>query len=190
MTRLQLPDEITARLAQLGYQNDSSAWEIGDLAVWIFNYCTIDNQLINPVTEEPMKAYALYNTIGKSAVKSPHSIRDFHYTSKHIPISVREKYHILGRHHWKALIPHCGDTVRELENMADIVLSWSQDDLISVADLRLRLAGQDGGPAKWEGRLKRVTNTCKRLAQDEQAPSFVRRAADLFVKRSVHPPLP
>ena len=189
MARLQLPDEITARLAQLGYQNDSSAWEIGDLAVWIFDYCTIDNQLINPVTEEPMKAYALYDAIGKSAVKSPHSIRDFHYTSKHIPISVREKYHVLGRHHFKALIPHC-TTIRELENMADIVMSWSQDDLISVADLRSRLTGQDGGPAKWEKWAKTATNACRKLAEHDSTPDFLRGAAKRFMKGSVHPPLP
>jgi hypothetical protein len=189
MTRLILPDEVEARLNQLGHMNDATAWDMGDLTVWIFEYCTIEGQLINPQTEEPMQSQELYSVIAKATNKNPFSIRDYAYTSKNIPPSVREKYSQFGRHHFKSL---CGKfkTVRELENLCDIVLSGSDDGLVPVAVLRAKLAGQDGGPAKWEGRLKRVTSTCKRLAQDEQAPAFVRRAAELFIRRSVHPPLP
>ena len=192
MTKLILPDAMTARLAQLGHMNDVTAWEMGDLATWMFNYCTIQGKLINPVTEEEMKSYVLYNTIAKAAGKSPHSIRDYHYTSARVPLSIREKYHILGRHHYKALCPHF-ETVQELTKLCDIVLSWSDEyggELISVAALRHKLTGKDGGPAPWEKRLKTATNACKKLSADEAAPQFIKSAAKGFISRTVHPPLP
>ena len=192
MTRLILPDAMQARLAQLGHMNDVTAWEIGDLSVWMFDYCTVSGALINPVTEEPMKSHVLYATIAKAAGKSPHSIRDYHYTSARVPKSIRERYDILGRHHFKALCPHFG-TTQELTKLCDIVLSWSDDyggQLISVAALRHKLTGKDGGPAAWEKRLKTATNACKRLGADDAAPAFVRSAARGFLTSTTHPPLP
>ena len=192
MTRLLLPDAMEARLAQLGHMNDITAWEMGDLATWMFDYCTVDGTLINPVTEEEIPSYVLYNAIAKAAGKSPHSIRDYHYTSSRVPLSIRERYDILGRHHFKALCPHF-DTVQDLTKLCDIVLSWSDDyggELISVAALRHKLTGKDGGPAPWEKWLKTATNACKKLAADDAAPAFVKSAAKGFVSRTVHPPLP
>ena len=191
MTRPLLPDAMEARLAQLGHMNDITAWEMGDLATWMFDYCTVGDKLINPVTEEEMPSHVLYATIAKAASKSPHSIRDYHYTSKRVPISIREKYDVLGRHHFKALCPHF-ETVQDLTKLCDIVVSLSSPDgdLISVVDLRRRLSGQDGGPAQWEKRLKTATNACKKLAGDDAAPQFVKSAAKGFVSRTVHPPLP
>ena len=187
-----LPDAMQARLAQLGHMNDVTAWEMGDLATWMFDYCTVDGTLINPVTEEEIPSHVLYATIARAAGKSPHSIRDYHYTSRRVPLSIREKYDILGRHHFKALCPHF-ETVQELSKLCDIVISWSDDyggELISVAALRHKLSGKDGGPAPWEKRLKTATNACKKLAGDESAPAFVKSAAKGFVSRTVHPPLP
>ena len=192
MTRLLLPDAMEARLAQLGHMNDITAWEMGDLATWMFDYCTVDGTLINPVTEEEIPSYVLYNAIAKAAGKSPHSIRDYHYTSSRVPLSIRERYDILGRHHFKALCPHF-DTVQDLTKLCDIVLSWSDDyggELISVAALRHKLTGKDGGPAPWEKWLKTATNACKKLAGDEAAPAFVKSNAKRFVTATSHPPLP
>jgi len=191
MARLLLPEAMEARLAQLGHMNDITAWEMGDLAVWMFDYCTIDGKLINPTTEEEMPSYVLYATIAEAAGKSPHSIRDYHYTSARVPISIREKYDVLGRHHLKALCPHF-ETVQELTKLCDIVVSLTSPsgDLISVADLRRRLAGKDGGPALWEKRLKTARNACKKMADDDTAPAFIRSAAKGFMSRTVHPPLP
>ena len=191
MTRLILPDAMQARLAQLGHMNDVTAWEMGDLATWMFDYCTIGGQLINPVTEEEMPSYVLYNTIAKAAGKSAHSIRDYHYTSSRVPLSIREKYDIFGRHHFKALCPHF-ETVQELTKLCDIVLSWGEEysTVISVAALRHKLTGKDGGPTAWEKRLKTATNATKKLASDMQAPQFVRSAAKGFLSLTVHPPLP
>lgn len=191
MTRLILPDAMQARLAQLGHMNDVTAWEMGDLATWMFDYCTINDTLINPVTKEEMKSYVLYNAIAKAAGKSPHSIRDYHYTSSRIPPSIRERYGVLGRHHFKALCPHFV-SVQELTKLCDIALSWGDEygTIISVAALRHKLTGKDGGAAAWEKRLKTATNATKRLALDEQAPAFIRSAAKYFLSRTVHPPLP
>lgn len=191
MTRLILPDAMQARLAQLGHMNDVTAWEMGDLAVWMFDYCTINDTLINPVTEEEMHGYVLYNAIAKAAGKSPHSIRDYHYTSSRIPPSIRERYDILGRHHFKALCPHF-ETTQELTKLCDIALSWGDEygTLISVAALRLRLSEGDDTPAKWEKRLKTAKNACKKLVADDATPGFVKSAAKGFISRTVHPPLP
>jgi len=182
---------MEARLAQLGHMNDITAWEIGDLSVWMFDYCTVGDKLINPVTEEEMPSHELYNTIAKAASKSPHSIRDYHYTSKRVPISIREKYDVLGRHHFKALCPHF-ETVQDLTKLCDIVVSLSSPDgdLISVVDLRRRLSGQDGGPAQWEKRLKTATTACKKLVADDATPGFVRDASKRYINATAHPPLP
>ena len=192
MTRLLLPDAMQARLAQLGHMNDVTAWEMGDLATWMFDYCTVDGTLINPVTEEEMPSHVLYATIAKAAGKSPHSIRDYHYTSSRVPISIREKYHMLGRHHFKALCPHF-QTQQDLCKLCDIVLAWADNYggvIISVAALRHKLTGKDGGPAPWEKWLKTMRNAAKKLAGDEATPQFVKSAAKGFVSRTVHPPLP
>ena len=191
MTRLILPDAMQARLAQLGHMNDVTAWEMGDLAVWMFDRCTAKGKLKNPVTKEEMKSYVLYNAIANAAGKSPHSIRDYHYTSARVPQSIRERYP-LGRHHFKALCPHF-DTAQELTKLCDIVLSWSDDwggNLIPVSVLRNKLAGKDGGPAVWEKWLKTAKNACKKLADHEAAPQFVRSAARYFGTSTTHPPLP
>ena len=191
MTRLLLPDAMTARLAQLGHMNDITAWEMGDLAVWMFDYCTIGDKLINPATEEEIPSYVLYATIAEAAGKSPHSIRDYHYTSARVPISIREKYDVLGRHHFKAICPHF-ETVQELTKLCDIVVSLTSPagELISVADLRRRLSGKDGGPAKWEKWLKTASTACKKLVADDATPSFVSKEAKRFVTATTHPPLP
>jgi len=191
VTRPLLPDAMEARLAQLGHMNDITAWEMGDLAAWMFDYCTVGDKLINPVTEEEMPSHVLYATIAKAASKSPHSIRDYHYTSKRVPISIREKYDVLGRHHFKALCPHF-ETVQDLTKLCDIVVSLSSPDgdLISVVDLRRRLSGQDGGPAQWEKSLKTATNACSRLVADDATPGFVRDASKRYINATAHPPLP
>ena len=191
MTRLILPDAMQARLAQLGHMNDVTAWEMGDLATWMFDYCTVGDKLINPVTEEEMPSHVLYTTIAKAAGKSPHSIRDYHYTSSRVPLSIRERYDILGRHHFKALCPHF-ETTQELTKLCDIVLSWSDDyggELISVAALRHKLSDGDG-KAQWEKRLKRAVSACKSLAKDEAAPAFIRSASRRYLTSTTHPPLP
>ena len=192
MTRLLLPDAMEARLAQLGHMNDVTAWEMGDLATWMFDYCTVGDKLINPVTEEEMPSHVLYDTIAKAASKSPHSIRDYHYTSSRIPPSIREKYHMLGRHHFKALCPHF-ETVQELSKLCDIVIAWADNYdgvIISVAALRHKLSGKDGGPAQWEKRLKTAANACEKLAKDDATPAFIKSAARYFVTATAHPPLP
>ena len=192
MTRLLLPDAMTARLAQLGHMNDITAWEMGDLAVWMFDYCTINDTLINPVTEEEIPRHVLYNAIAKAAGKSPHSIRDYHYVSSRVPLSTREKYDVLSRSHFKALCPYY-ETVQELHKLCEIVTSWAHDyggEIISVAALRLKLSGKDGGPAKWEKWLKTASTACKKLSSDDATPSFVRSEAKRFVTATTHPPLP
>ncbi len=195
MTR-SLPEQIEQRFAAYGHQNDLSAWEIGWLTVWTFDYCTrIDkdgNRILVDGNEEEVRVYELYNIIAKATqVKSVHSVRNWHGVAKNVPPKLKEDYQ-LGLSHWKAIIPHCTGE-KELRKMADIVVAWADDfggAIISVAALRHKLTGKDGGPAQWEKRLKTATNACKKLVGDAAAPQFVKSAAKGFVSRTVHPPLP
>lgn len=188
MARLQLSDEIIERLAAVGAQNDITAWELGDLTLWILEQCRVSGRLINPRTEEEITPGVVYNTVGKHAGKSPEAIRDYLYTSKRVPISIRKEYHMLGRHHLKALCPHF-QTVGELRTLCEKVLDWSQGDLISVAALRLKLAaGGNGELAMWAKRYKRTRRLCKLIAEDEECPTHLREASRAFRRASV--PLP
>lgn len=192
----QLPDAAEARFAQLGHQNDVTAFEIGWLTTWIFDYCTRTDEKGNKIyvdgNEDAIKSYELYNLCAKATqVKSHHSIRNWHGVAKNISPKLKEDYP-LGLSHWKAIIPHC-NSEKELRKMADIVVSWADNYdgvIISVAALRLKLSGKDGGPAQWEKRLKTATNATKKLADDMQAPQFVRSAAKGFLTSTTHPPLP
>ena len=187
---LKLSDKIEDKLAELGEQNDWTAWEIGDVTEYIFQYCSVNGFLINPQTEEEIAPGEIYRCVAQHARKSPQAIRDYRYTSRNVPNSVREKYP-LGRHHFKALIPHV-NTVGEMKAMCERVLEWSDDyggQVISVAALRLRLAaGGNGELATWAKRYKRIRKLCKLLQNDETAPTYLRQAAERFRRASV--PLP
>jgi hypothetical protein len=191
-------DEVEARLQQLGYQNDITAWEIGDLTEYVFHLCSrvMDDKevLIDPQTEEPIKSSVLYNAVGKHAGKAPAAIRDYRYTSRNVPISIRHEYHMLGRHHWKALIPHA-KTVEDLQWWGNQILEWAEDyngQIISVAALRMKLAAkEDGGERAWAKTYRLARKHCDKLIsyKDEEAPPpHLKDAAEHFLNAAV--PLP
>ena len=190
-----LPDIIENKFAQLGHQNDVTVWELGWFTEWTFDRCSrIDEdgkKIYVDEDENIIKSYELYNLCAEATqVTSVHSLRNWHSVAKNVSPKLKEDFP-LGLSHWKAIIPHC-DTEKELRKMADIVLSLTSPsgDIISVVDLRKRLAGQDGGPAQWEKWLKTARNACKKLADEEAAPQFVRSASKGYISRTVHPPLP
>jgi len=195
---IKLADEIEARLAHLGAQNDISSWELGDLSLWIMELLTrVTNGksvLVDPTTEEEISPYVLYGAIAKSAGKSPHSIRDYVYTSKHIPLSVRTDYPMITRHMWKCLIPHAA-TVADLHWWANQILEWADDyggQIITVAALRHKLSARTNSKERrWERPYHLAcSNLGKMLKQkdEEAAPLFIQLAAENFLKAGV--PLP
>ena len=187
---LKLSDEIENKLAELGDKNDWTAWEIGDVTEFIFQHCSVNGSLINPQTEESITPGAIYSCVAQHTKKSPQAIRDYRYTSRHVSASLRRDYHMLGRHHWKALVPHY-DTVGDARKLVQIVLSWSDDyngELISVAALRHRLSGDNGETPTWTKRYKRARKLLRLLAEDDKCPYYLRQAAEAFRRASV--PLP
>ncbi len=195
MTKRSLPDIIENRFAQLGHQNDVTVWELGWFTEWTFDRCSRigedGKKIYVDEDENIIKSYELYNLCAEATqVTSVHSLRNWHSVAKNISPKLKEDFP-LGLSHWKAIIPHC-DTEKELRKMADIVLSLASPSgaIISVVDLRKRLAGKDGSPAQWEKRLKTATNACKKLAADEAAPQFVRSESRRFLTSTKHPPLP
>jgi len=195
---LKFSDEVEARLQQLGYQNDITAWEIGDLTEYVFVLCSrvIDDKevLIDPQTEEPIKSSVLYNAVGKHAGKAPAAIRDYRYTSRHVPISIRHEYHMLGRHHWKALIPHA-KTVEDLQWWGNQILEWADDyggQIITVAALRAKLSEKKNKHVrKWERPYELATKHLQNMLKKqppEDAPLHIQLAAENFLRAEV--PLP
>jgi hypothetical protein len=187
---MKFSDEVEARLAQVGAQADMSAWELGDLAVWITEQVRVGDKYIDPATEEELTAYQIYKEIGKHARKAPESIRDYAYTSRNVPMSVRQAYPQLGRHHFKALIPHYS-TLDELYAWCDKIMLWADDYagvVIPVHALRNKLQENGNGAPAWQKRFKRLLSIAKRLADDEGAPAFVRQIANRVLKSEV--PLP
>ena len=194
MTKRSLSDVIENRFAQLGHQNDVTVWELGWLTAWTFDHCARTDKDGKKIyvddNENVIKSYELYNLCAEATeVTSVHSLRNWHGVAKNVSPKLKEDYP-LGLSHWKAIIPHC-NTEKELRKMADIVLSLTSPDgkIISVADLRRRLSGKDGR-ALWEKWLKTAKNACKKLADHEAAPQFVRSAARYFGTSTTHPPLP
>jgi len=195
LTKHSLSDLVENKFAQLGHQNDVTVWELGWFTEWTFDHCTRTDEdgkkIYVDEDENVIKSYELYNLCAEATqVTSVHSLRNWHGVAKNVSPKLKEDYP-LGLSHWKAIIPHC-NTEKELRKLADIVLSFTSPDgaIISVVDLRRRLSGKDGGPADWEKKLKTATNATKKLANDMQAPSFVRSAARGFLTSTTHPPLP
>jgi len=195
MAKHSLSDIVENKFAQLGHQNDVTVWELGWFTEWTFDHCSrIDEdgkKIYVDEDENIIKSYELYNLCAEATqVTSVHSLRNWHSVAKNVSPKLKEDFP-LGLSHWKAIIPHC-DTEQELRKMADIVLSLTSPDgaIITVVDLRKRLSGKDGGPAKWERSLKSATSACKKLVADGATPAFIRAAAKGFVSRTVHPPLP
>ena len=195
---LKFSDEVEARLQQLGYQNDVTAWEIGDLTEYVFYLCTRvmeDKEvLIDPQTEEKITPGVLYNAVGKHAGKAPAAIRDYRYTSRHIPISIRHEFHMLGRHHWKALIPHA-KTPEDLQWWGNQILEWAEDyngQIITVAALRAKLsASKNSHTRRWERPYDLACKNLEKMLKQkppEDAPLHLQLAAENFLKAEV--PLP
>lgn len=187
---MKFSDDVEARLAQVGAQADMSAWELGDLTVWLMEQVRVGDKYIDPHTEEEISTYQIYAEIGKHARKAPESIRDYAYTSRNVPLSVRQAYPMLGRHHFKALIPHYS-TLDELYSWCEKIMRWADDYagvVIPVAVLRHRLKDNGDGTPAWQGRFKRLLKLARVLHDDENAPPFVRHIADKVLKTEV--PLP
>ena len=188
---IKLSDEIENRLQHLGYQNDVTAWEIGDLTEYIFRVMTTpEGQLVNPFSEEEVSAGEVYNTIAKYASKSPHAIRDYRYTSATVPQHLREDYHMLGRHHWKALIPHSDDE-SGLRWWANKILEWADDyngQIITVAALRHKLdARANGETHKWERPHRLSRQHAERLLKyegEDEPPAYIQLAARNYLEAS------
>ena len=190
MGRLKFSDEVEARLAQIGAQADMSAWELGDLTVWICEQVRIGDKYIDPHTEEELTVQQIYIEIGKHAKKAPHSIRDYAYTSRNVPLSVRQAYPQLGRHHFKALVPHYS-TLDELYAWCDKIMLWADDYagvVIPVHALRNKLKDNGNGPPEWQRRFKRLLKLAQKIHEDELAPAFVRQIASKVLKTEVSLP--
>ena len=196
---LVISDELEARLAQLGYMGDVTSWEIGDLCEYIYQLMkrvTDDGKevIVDPQTEEVVPTSVLYNAVAKAANKSPHAVRDYRYTSRRVPISLREEYHQLGRHHWKCIIPRT-DSVKEMREICDWILESASDyggAIISVAALRMKLAAkEDGGERAWAKTYRLARKHCEKLLKyegEEAPPPHLQYAAESFLKAAV--PLP
>ena len=157
-------------LAQFAEDGDRSAWGIGDITA------TLEEELYT------VPKGVLYNAVGQFSNRSPHTIRDYCWTSRNVPVSVRNEFDMMGRHHLKALIPHV-DEMGGWHKACTTVLSWGDDyggNLIPVHALREKLSGAHQEPA-WLRRTRSARNTLARVAEDEDTPQELREFAFDFV---------
>lgn len=205
MAKLLLPEKINNRLQHLGFQNDYSAMEMGREVHLLFEHYLVELneewKLIDPNTRGEITPGDVYREAAKSAMKPIPSMRDYHYTARNVSPDLELEFHMLGRHHWKALIPRCskvGYKLWEVANQGDLaewayrILEWADDyggQIISVAALRDKLSSDgDGASPMWSKRYKRAYKLCKLLAEDAECPGHLRSAAEAFRRASV--PLP
>jgi len=158
-----VPPEFQEMLVHFAEDGDRSAWGIGDIAA------TLEEELITIPNE------LIWKAVGSFSSRSYHTIRDYAYTSRNVPMAIRQRYDMMGRHHLKALIPHV-DKMGGWDAACNAVLSWGDDyggNLIPVHALRAKLADGSEDPA-WLRRLRRMRASGERLASDSEAPLEVR----------------
>jgi hypothetical protein len=163
-----IPDDLQFRLMHMAASLEDNEWEIGRYAVELCDEWETHKVPKTRVCE----AMALFCRC------KPGTIRDYEYTSRNVPTTIRSAYPELGRCHFRELIPR----VSEPEDWGRLIDDWKKTaKTLSVRSLQAFLARKDGAPPAWEGRLARVREACDALADDQEAPERVQRAARAFL---------
>lgn len=166
-----VPVEFQHLLMDFAEQGDRSAWGIGDIAL------TLVEELPGVEKQEIYKAVGLFSN------RVPATVRDYCYVSKSVPVRIRNEYDMLGRHHFKALIPHVEDG--NWAALCDTVLSWADDyggQVPPVWVVREKLAGNED--PMWLRRLSRARASAAKIADDEEAPFDVRGYSNEYVRNT------
>jgi hypothetical protein len=163
-----IPDDVQFRLMHLSAALEDNEWEIGQYAV----------ELADEWATSGVPKVKVCEAIAVFCRTRPGTIRDYEYTSRNVPVNVRGEHPELGRCHFRELIPH----VKEPEDWERLIDGWKKGaKTLSVRSLQSFLAKKDGAPPAWEARLARVREGCEALAEDQEAPERVQRAARAFL---------
>ena len=153
-----IPDNLQSILIQLGDEIEGREWTIGDLAVEL-------------TAELPNPAHEVYSAMAFFLKSEARTVEDMAYTARNVPHEIRGWYDQLGRHHFRAVIPHAKS---DLGLWLSYLECWlSETDTSSVASLRQFL---NGSPTEriWQERLRYACSALRRLAYDKRAPAEVR----------------
>ena len=161
-----IPDDLQAELQSAGDEADAGVWRIGDIVV----------ELESEMPGVPR--YLLWQAAGQFCNREPYTVKDYAYTSRHVPRDVRSAYSMLGRHHFKAMIPHV-DTHGGWDALIGHVLAWSDDYggmITPVHVVRARLNGHEDRRPRWLVYALRVRVLAGRLVDEADTPPLVRAA--------------
>ncbi len=165
-----IPDEVQHRLMAWAEQLEQNEWKIGDVA------CELVDE--RPPGVSPILVRA---AIGQFTRLASETVRDLERCSRYVPQKVRRRYDQLGRHHFRACIPHC----KTAKDYADTLDAWMADQgtqSLSVRSLRAYLHKRDGSPPAWIARLRRIRELCEALVEDDGTPPALRQAASVFLE--------
>ena len=164
-----VPTQVQDELMHWSEDIDKNEWKIGNRAVEL-----IDENEHRFKKKDVCAAMSLYSKGIPEA-----TIADYEYTSRHTPEGVRGEYMTLGRHHFKAVIPHAKNPT----HFRAILNGWLSDESTtteSVKSLRAYL-DPDKDNSLWIRVLKETRGKCKKLEVMNDAPLEVRRAARSFL---------
>ena len=169
-----VPSPLQEELMQAGEDIDDREWFIGDASV----------ELVDHWKRQGVKAYKVRAAIAQFAHKTAETVRDLEGDSRNIPQVVRREFiPPYSRSHLSACVPY----VQKASDFGRILGEWQDDPGTrgtSVASLKRHLSQVNGDEPGWKRTLAWVVRGCERLAEDEEAPPPLRRAAQAFVSEA------
>ena len=163
---VKLPDEVIEAARQLLHDGEGHQWRLGDHLVEVvdeFEHVLKRSEIIRQ----------LANGVGADAS----TLRDRECMARFYPPSLRRRYDSLTYHQLRA----CKSAGERWREYAD----WALDNLPAPVSLLRAMVKHNGDlPPAWVDRWARMQRLGELLADDAQAPPWVRQAG-LYISRAV-----
>lgn len=164
-----MPDDIIALLQDAGQRGDQAAWTVGQLT----------NQLLMDLDAEIAGSYSRMSVYASVAVFvgcAAETVRMRAHVAANVPAWIRAKYHELGFHQLKAIIPFASKP-DDWENWCEAWLDHCVTSglrITSVDGLRAWLHSKPDGPGPELVRYKRLLVLLQKVSTDDRVPQAVR----------------
>ena len=162
-----IPDEFQNQLMHFGELGEEKSWGVGKISVLLWRaYEMLDKE------DQPSKMQ-YYRAIGYWAKGTPApTVRMYHGVVLHTPPDVVAEYEGTAKepcfHMYKAMNAYCQEPIDYVNVIEALAMERSEKgySFIDVEAFRMWLAGKNGAPPAWQGRLRRAQRLCDQLMHD------------------------